>query len=202
MNIPLLLSKLRNWWRLLGRLRHQRNIRTARRVLARLARLDSEAAVLAYLRKIDPLVFEELTLTLFENDGCVVRRNTRYSGDGGQDGQVRLPQGLFAIQCKRYRAHIDPAHVEDFARLVEREKFAGGIFAHTGRTGGESYRRMGGRRIVLLSGADLARAAGGRGSAVAAVTRKWERVATAAIPAAATECPTGPARPGRRRARG
>ncbi len=38
---------------------------------------------IAYLRKIDPFVFEELLLEGFERRGFEVIRNRRYTGDGG-----------------------------------------------------------------------------------------------------------------------
>lgn len=45
---------------------------------------------IAYLRKIDPFVFEELLLEGFERRGFEVIRNRRYTGDGGIDGRVKI----------------------------------------------------------------------------------------------------------------
>ena len=55
-----------------------------------------------YLRKINPYVFEELLLLAFERRGMRVIRNSRYSGDGGLDGQVLIDGERWLIQAKRY----------------------------------------------------------------------------------------------------
>nr|WP_306670548.1 restriction endonuclease [Acidithiobacillus ferrooxidans] len=49
---------------------------------------ETFARRIAYLRKIDPLVFEELVLDAFQKEGWLVQRSTRYSGDGGIDGRI------------------------------------------------------------------------------------------------------------------
>lgn len=158
-----LLSRLWNRLRFL-RGNHQRNIASARRVLARIATFDSAGAVLAYLRKIDPDVFEELVLELFEREGVPVLRNRSYSGDHGIDGHLWLPgTGLVLVQCKRYRAHIDRAHVADFARVMASRARQYGVFVHTGRTGEAAYAEAAGR-IRFLSGFVLAEIASGQAS--------------------------------------
>jgi len=45
---------------------------------------------IAYLRKIDPYVFEELLLEALLSKGFKITRNKRYSGDGGIDWQSLL----------------------------------------------------------------------------------------------------------------
>ncbi|PKY09669.1 hypothetical protein B1757_13785 [Acidithiobacillus marinus] len=89
---------------------------------------------LAYLRSIDPLVFEELVLEAFQRDRYPIRRNQRYTGDGGLDGQVYMDEGWWAIQCKRYRGAVNKAHIEQFRVDAQREGCVGGIFVHTGKT--------------------------------------------------------------------
>lgn len=54
---------------------------------------------IAYLRKIDPFVFEELLLEGFERRGFEVIRNRRYTGDGGIDGRVKI-DGQTAYPCQ------------------------------------------------------------------------------------------------------
>ncbi len=118
-----------------GNARHRRYVKKARRVMERLSRKDlSPAQQMAYLRKISPYVFEEAVLTGFENRGHKIKRNKRYSGDGGVDGQVLVDGSWSPIQCKRYRGHIDAGDVEKFARLCE-SRGVKGFFVHTGRTG-------------------------------------------------------------------
>ena len=135
---------------------HRRRIRQARRVLKKirpwLGEPNGAARVFGYLRKIDALVFEELVLQAFVDMGWRVRRGTRYSGDGGIDGHVRLPGDPYwtAIQCKRYSSAIDPRHVREFAALVYPKR---GLFVHTGRAGDQS--RAAAKGVVFISGQRL-----------------------------------------------
>lgn len=112
--------------------------------------------VLAYLRKIDPFVFEELLLTCFERQGYTIRRNERYTGDGGLDGRVWLHGEVYLVQAKRYKDSINPAHVKEFGRVIQSRGAVGGFFIHTGRTGNQSKELL--RQypqIQLLSGQKL-----------------------------------------------
>ncbi|BEO39395.1 restriction endonuclease [Serratia marcescens] len=117
-----------------SRRRHRRYRATARRVLARLPRLCGDGQRLAYLRKINPYVFEELLLLAFERQGYAVIRNTAYSGDGGLDGQVIIEGKTYFIQAKRYGRTITPSHITRFGALL-RHHHCDGFFIHTGRTG-------------------------------------------------------------------
>lgn len=125
--------------RLLGRgaarrRRHFFKQRQARRVLAKIASIPIPQQRMAYLRKIDPLVFEELILEALEQAGHQVHRSRSYSGDGGIDGRAVINGTPYLIQSKRYSGHISKQHVLDFAALLERHS-AKGLFCHTGRTG-------------------------------------------------------------------
>ena len=136
---------------------HRRRIRQARRVLKKirpwLGEPNGAARVFGYLRKVDPLTFEELVLHSFVDMGWRVKRGTRYSGDGGIDGHVRCPGNPYwiAVQCKRYSNAINPRHVRDFASLVFPRH---GFFVHTGRTGDQS--RAAATGVVFISGQRLA----------------------------------------------
>ena len=154
-----------NWNRLRDSLRclflprsHRRRVRQARRVLRKvrpwLQEPSGAARVFGSLRKIDALAFEELVLQSFVDAGWYVRRGTRYSGDGGIDGHTRPPGHPYwmPIQCKRYRSHIDPAHVRDFAHLIYPSR---GFFIHTGRTGAASWDARRGPGVVVVSGEKL-----------------------------------------------
>ncbi|WP_392587911.1 restriction endonuclease [Serratia ureilytica] len=116
------------------RRRHRRYQATATRVLARLPLLGGDGQRLAYLRKINPYVFEELLLLAFERQGYAVIRNTSYSGDGGLDGQVIIEGKTYFIQAKRYGRTISPSHITSFGALL-RHHHCDGFFIHTGRTG-------------------------------------------------------------------
>jgi restriction system protein len=107
------------------------------------------------MRKINPYVFEELLLTAFERRGYPIKRNSRYSGDGGMDGQVWIDGQRYLIQAKRYARTISPTHVAAFGELVRREDCRG-LFVHTGRTGLASRAELARiPEIELLSGQQL-----------------------------------------------
>lgn len=140
---------------------HQRNVRQSRRVL-RAVRGFIEPGVgarsLAYLRAIDPLVFEEVVMSALEDAGLLVLRSRRYSGDGGVDGAVWLPgRGWYAVQSKRYRHHVCLEHVCAFGQVLACDHYDGGLFVHTGRSGVALYPQMDAGGIALLSGDRLIR---------------------------------------------
>lgn len=135
--------------------RHHRYRKKAARALLRLPQLRGEAARMVWLRRMNPYVFEEMLLTALSRQGLRIRRNTRYSGDGGADGQVWINGQRWLIQAKRYSATISAAHVCAFGQLAEREGCPG-LFVHTGRTGEASrevFRRY--DNIILISGQRL-----------------------------------------------
>lgn len=135
--------------------RHRSFRKKARRVARTLAKGEgTPAGNMAYLRKINPFVFEELVLDGFQAKGYSVKRNRRYTGDGGVDGRVYLDGKEFLVQCKRYRGYIKNSDVEAFAGLCA-EKGAEGFFVHTGKTGqgSRSAARIG--NIYIISGDSL-----------------------------------------------
>lgn len=127
---------IRRWfgWRKPGQRRRERK---ARRNLATLATIPEPGRKFAYLRKIDPFTFEEMILEALEIRGHKVKRNHRYTGDGGIDGRAWLNGELYLIQAKRYSGHITPAHVREFSHLVNNHGCQG-LFVHTGKTGDAS----------------------------------------------------------------
>lgn len=138
-----------------SRRRHRRYQATAMRVLARLPLLGGDGQRLAYLRKINPYVFEELLLLAFERQGYAVIRNTSYSGDGGLDGQVIIEGKTHLIQAKRYGRTITPSHITSFGALL-RHHHCQGFFIHTGRTGQLSHALLQNHpHIYLVSGQKL-----------------------------------------------
>lgn len=120
--------------------RHESTRASADSVLSKLREIDSAREdkgdlswFLSYLRKINPFVFEELLLLSFERKGYRIRRNERYTGDGGVDGRVWIGEELWLIQAKRYRNGIKKEHLEEFCSLCLREG-CHGYFIHTGKT--------------------------------------------------------------------
>lgn len=132
---------------------HRRRARQAKRNLETLATIPEPGRKFAYLRTIEPFTFEEMLLETFEQRGYKVKRNDRYSGDGGIDGRVWLDGELFLIQAKRYTNHISAAHVEDFCNLVDAQGCKG-FFIHTGRTGDASRTLAKGRENVWIISGD------------------------------------------------
>ena len=137
--------------------------RAAVRVYKRINNMIQEtspSAVFNYLRKVNPYVFEELVLLAYEKKGYQVKRNERYSGDGGVDGHVVINRIAIPVQSKRYAAHIKKQHVAAFEKLLVERNKPYGFFVHTGRTGkgskGYEYPHVrfvsGNKLIALISG--------------------------------------------------
>lgn len=156
-------SRVANAIRLRGLPSHRRRVRRSRAVLRELRAMQGDAAAaraFSYLRKVDPLVCEEVVLSALEEAGVFVLRNKRYTGDGGIDGRcwlLRAGWRMHIVQIKRYDAAITPSHVAAFAQLVCQGKWAGGFFVHCGRTGPMSYSALRGAEIKLISGEALLR---------------------------------------------
>ena len=135
--------------------KHNRKQNQAKAILARLSSITLPAQKLAYLRKIDPFVFEELLLESLEQRGYQVIRNKRYTGDGGIDGKVIMHGETLLIQAKRYRGFISLQHVRDFESLCEKNQCKG-IFCHTGKTRPELRKTLNqSDRLILISGQKL-----------------------------------------------
>lgn len=111
----------------------------------------------AYVRCIDPFVFEELLLLSFKERGLKVIHNKRYTGDGGIDGIVVLPSNQrVAIQAKRYQNHIHTHHIRDFEQAIKKHQCVAGYFIHSGKSGKTIYQNLP-QNIVLVSGENLHR---------------------------------------------
>lgn len=115
------------------KIKHAYQIAQSYKVLKKIKTIDSNAARLAYLKKINPYVFEECILSSLKQKGYKVKRNHRYSGDGGVDGVVWINGQQHLIQAKCYKDYISKKHVLDFCSLTRKMRCQG-IFAHTGKT--------------------------------------------------------------------
>lgn len=165
MDAPQLLDGLKffPWWVILflvgpplftlffGNPAHYWKIRRARLNLNKLKTIKHPAHQFGFLRRVDPFVFEEMILTALKDQGYKIRRNRRYTGDGGIDGRVQINGHNTFIQAKRYKSYIYPEHVAEFTALCQRTRRKG-LFVHTGRTGQQS--RINARKgdIDILSG--------------------------------------------------
>ncbi len=110
---------------------------------------------LGILRKMNPYAFEELLLTCCHEQSWEIERNFRYSNDGGFDGRVTIAGKLYLIQAKRYRGYINPKHIHDFHRVIQREEAYGGFFIHSGKTGELAKELLWEYQISLVSGQRL-----------------------------------------------
>ena len=133
------------------------HIRYRRRAVRALDRINSgkkdyQGWIFRYLRKMNPMVFEELLLEAFKRKGYEVIRNRRYTGDGGLDGKVIIDGKPRLIQAKRYSSYINPGHVRAFDSLCT-EKGTTGFFIHTGKTGqgARDFSHLSGR-VTIISG--------------------------------------------------
>lgn len=139
--------------------RHKRNIKASHRRLDKINEIGAKggfAAQLAYLRKVDPYVFEEMILTAIELKTHAVRRNISYSGDGGLDGEFSLNNQKILIQAKRYKDCISTQHVKSFIALCD-QMGVRGIFVHTGKTPKPAFDLVSQTRVEIVSGEKLIR---------------------------------------------
>jgi restriction system protein len=134
---------------------HKHHIGKSNVVLDRLIGEGRWQSKIAYLRTIHPSTLEEMLLTALERAGYRIKRNKRYTGDGGLDGRFWLPNGKkMLIQAKRYQASVSSQHIDDFGRLCE-ERGVTGLFIHTGKTPKVSWNGLAAKPLVIISGPRL-----------------------------------------------
>lgn len=119
--------------------------------LKQLKRINTPEHKIIFLRGVDPFVFEEMILTALKKRGYKIIRNKKYTGDGGIDGQVFMNGHHYLIQAKRYKAHINAAHVQEFAQICKRRNTRG-LFVHTGKTGKQSAKNARAAKMEMISG--------------------------------------------------
>lgn len=133
-----------HWYRVMGSY-------LALKRFKRLGESKGPAAQFHYLRTRDPFLFEEMILTALKKAGHRIKRNHRYTGDGGIDGQCWIDGEHYYIQAKRYKNHISAVHVKEFDEICRRKGIKG-LFVHTGKTGKSSWRASASDRITIVSG--------------------------------------------------
>lgn len=135
---------------------HEKYIKGSYDVLGSLRQIGAWQQQLAYLRKTHHTVFEELLLTGLSESGFKIKRNKRYTWDGGIDGRLYMPDsGLeVLIQAKRYKNKITTKHVSNFAHVCRRKKCVG-LFIHTGTTPQEAWHEARTGGVLIISGPKL-----------------------------------------------
>ena len=92
---------------------------------------------------------------LKQKKGFRVRRNKRYTHDGGIDGRCIRNKETFLIQAKRYSEYIKEEHVRQFIYTCYLQNKRG-YFIHTGKTGIETKKLINQNpQIKLISGDKL-----------------------------------------------
>lgn len=132
-----------------GNPKHSKKIKSARKSLITFRSITDPAKQFSYIRKVDPFVFEEMILTALKDSGFKIKRNKRYTGDGGIDGKVIIDGVMTLIQAKRYKGHIAAQHVTEFEDICRR-KGCKGLFVHTGRTGKQA--KANSNDVAIISG--------------------------------------------------
>ena len=139
-------------WRLRNN-KHEQNIQSSQRVLEKIKSFEFRS-MFAYLRKIDPYLFEEVVLTALNEQGYRIQRNASYSKDGGFDGMVYIEGSTYMIQAKKYVSFVKTEHIKSFEQLVENtSNVQGGLFVHTGKTptSGKFF-ALRSKKIAIISG--------------------------------------------------
>lgn len=128
-----------------------------------------EAGLLARLRGLDPMQFEQVVIDLLVAMGYGGGREEmakafKRSADNGVDGVVRedkLGLDIVYMQAKRYAADnvVDVSAVRDFAGSLDYHRATKGVFVTTSRFTGKAteYVERISKRVVLIDGAELAR---------------------------------------------
>lgn len=117
--------------------RHHYKIKQGEKILTKIRSFEGDNVndrIINYLRKINPFTFEEMLLSLFNESGCKIKRNKKYTGDGGLDGKFKFKGKWYFIQAKRYSNYIKSTDVEALAVLCRKKKVKG-LFIHTGKAG-------------------------------------------------------------------
>lgn len=133
------------------RSRHKKNIDKSQLILKKLRSFEHDGAVINYLRKIDPFVFEEVLLTAFSDLKINIIRNMKYTGDGGIDGRIVFNGKIVLLQAKRYAG---PVKTSDINELSDKclEANTRGLFIHTGTTPKKSAPPA---NVTVVSGSKL-----------------------------------------------
>jgi restriction system protein len=71
-----------------------------------------------------------MIISALSNLGYSIKRNIRYTNDGGIDGRAVINGKKTYIQAKRYGKHITASHVTEFSLLCKKSGKKGLIYSH------------------------------------------------------------------------
>ncbi|MEY2724242.1 MAG: hypothetical protein RLZZ458_109 [Planctomycetota bacterium] len=118
---------------------------------------DDLRVLLEFLRKMDPVAFEQHVMSFFEQSGHPTGLTPR-SNDFGVDGYVFHPEGLIVVQCKRYAEDhtVGRPAIQQFKGVIEEQKAFRGYVVTTSHFTTEARESAAqSDRIVLVDGESL-----------------------------------------------
>lgn len=137
---------------------HKKTLRKAKKFYKMALRIDCEEKKISFLKTFNkqPFVFEEMVLLALKSKGYVVKRNKRYTGDGGIDGVAYRGCYRFIIQCKCY-GRGQYIKTNDVVKLQNAcvKKNDRGLFIHTARTPKSTLKAFRGSTVEIVSGDSL-----------------------------------------------
>lgn len=122
--------------------------------LTRLWAMDQPAA-LAYLKQMDPTVFEHLTALLFEERGYPAAASGK-PGDEGVDVLLRDGEYVGVVQCKRYDGSVGQPTIRDLYGTMMHNNAEEAYLVTTGTVTRQAREWAFGKPISLIDGHALA----------------------------------------------
>ena len=140
------------------KVKHKSTLKQAKRYYKLALNIHNPAKKISFLKTLNhqPFVFEEMVLLALKSKGFVVKRNDRYTGDGGIDGTAYRNQYTYIIQCKCYGKcrTIKTSDVLDLERLCT-GKNVKGLFIHTAKTPIKTLKSNMYPNVEIISGKKL-----------------------------------------------
>lgn len=140
------------------KVKHKETLSKAKKHHKIALQINCPAKKIAYLKTFNnqPFVFEEMVLLALKSKGFVIKRNEKYTGDGGVDGMAYRNQFSYIIQCKCYGKNqvIKTADVNALHELCTGENDRG-LFIHTAKTPMSTLKTSRTSKVKIISGKRL-----------------------------------------------
>lgn len=133
--------------------------RIAKKTLRKIQSSTNDDAIQKLLNEIPPFAFEELvSLSLKRCDSIKRAWSSGYTRDGGIDGYALIKgvnrRNRVAIQCKRYKGHINPHHIARHFYVCRKINHLGWFF-YIGKISDNGVRLAKQRGITLFGQKEL-----------------------------------------------